>query len=389
MVQTVKRHIAFTLIMVFSFTSLFWVLPSQAQSFGTIHVRSDGIVDPAAAPIQHVGGTYRLLENIYNSPILLECGGIIFDGGGYTLEGAGGGIALNVTCSNVTVRNIVAVNWEVGILGAYNNNSICNCSLNGNEKAIAIYADNYTVTENYVVQNEWGIRVKGNNITVTENHVLNNTVGIWVDSYGGYSGNTIARNTIEVNGQIAIETELGGGFQVHHNNFIINNAGTPIVSTAYSVIPGDETQVVMPPWDNGQEGNYWSNYASKYPNATEIGTSGIGDTPYVINVAPDLSDRHPLVKQVALPVAVVPAPSTSPAPQETPSKTKVTTTPESTVSPASSPSLQTDNLTQNPDTSLLVVGGIVSAAAAAIIAAAVIATRKKHYSRGKSAALTS
>ena len=305
----------------------------------------------------------------------------VFDGGGYALEGAGGGIALNVTCSNVTVRNIVAVNWEVGILGAYNNDSICNCSLSGNKKAIAIYADNYTITENYVVQNEWGIRMKGNNITVTENHVLNNTVGIWVDSYGGYSGNTIARNTIEVNEQIAIETELGGGFQVHHNNFIINNAGTPIVSTAYSVIPGDETQVVMPPWDNGQEGNYWSNYASKYPNATEIGTSGIADTPYVINVAPDLSDRYPLVKEVPFPVAVVPAPSPSPAPQETPLKTKVTTTPESTAYPTPSPSPKPVNRTPNSDTSLPIpiVTGIFATAVTAMIVAVIIAVRKKHH----------
>jgi len=29
-------------------------------------------------------------------------------------------------------------------------------------------------------------------------------------------------------------------------------------------------------------GNYWSDYTTKYPNATEIGSSGFGDTPYDI-----------------------------------------------------------------------------------------------------------
>ena len=100
---------------------------------------------------------------------------IVVDGGGYALEGAGSGIAVNITCSNVTVKNLQIVNWEVGILGAYNNNSILSCSLTGNEKAIAIYADNYNVAGNYIAQNTLGIRMKGNNISITENQIRNNT----------------------------------------------------------------------------------------------------------------------------------------------------------------------------------------------------------------------
>jgi hypothetical protein len=29
--------------------------------------------------------------------------------------------------------------------------------------------------------------------------------------------------------------------------------------------------------------NYWSDYQTRYPNASEIGDTGVGDTPYVIN----------------------------------------------------------------------------------------------------------
>ena len=114
----------FALVLVFASSSLFCVLPSQAKSYEAIHIGPDGNVEPSSAPIVRLDDSYSLSADIYNSPLVLERNSVVFDGGGYVLEGAKGGIALNVTCSNVTVRNIVAVNWEVGILGAYNNNSI-------------------------------------------------------------------------------------------------------------------------------------------------------------------------------------------------------------------------------------------------------------------------
>ena len=45
-------------------------------------------------------------------------------------------------------------------------------------------------------------------------------------------------------------------------------------------------------WDNGSEGNYWSNYAQRYPNASEIGSSGIMSFPYMIDG--NNSDLYPL-----------------------------------------------------------------------------------------------
>jgi hypothetical protein len=46
-------------------------------------------------------------------------------------------------------------------------------------------------------------------------------------------------------------------------------------------------------WDNGSLGNYWSDYLTKYPNASEIGNLGVGDTPYVIDG--DNVDNYPLM----------------------------------------------------------------------------------------------
>lgn len=59
-------------------------------------------------------------------------------------------------------------------------------------------------------------------------------------------------------------------------------------------------------WDNGKVGNYWSDYHSKYHNATEIEASGVGKTPYVLDE--NNVDHYPLMQQVDISKA---SPSTS------------------------------------------------------------------------------
>jgi hypothetical protein len=54
--------------------------------------------------------------------------------------------------------------------------------------------------------------------------------------------------------------------------------------------------------------NYWSDYLTKYPNATEIDNSGIGNQPYVYATVQNYTqtiycqDNHPLMKPVAIPL---------------------------------------------------------------------------------------
>jgi hypothetical protein len=49
-------------------------------------------------------------------------------------------------------------------------------------------------------------------------------------------------------------------------------------------------------WDYGYPsgGNYWSDYLTMYANATEIDSSGVWNTPYVIDA--NNTDHYPLVK---------------------------------------------------------------------------------------------
>jgi nitrous oxidase accessory protein NosD len=69
-------------------------------------------------------------------------------------------------------------------------------------------------------------------------------------------------------------------------------------------------------WDNGSFGNYWSDYSTKYPNGSEIGNSGIGDTPYVIDA--DNVDNFPLMAPFEVPPALTPSPEPQPEPESFP-----------------------------------------------------------------------
>ena len=99
------------------------------------------------------------------------------------------------------------------------------------------------------------IRIRGDSNTITKS-----IMDVCIVSG---SNNLITQNNI---------TNVLVGYYSYSNRFFKNN----FLLTDYPDLIMDSV------WDNGSVGNYWSNYTAKYPDASEIGKTGIGDTPYFI-----------------------------------------------------------------------------------------------------------
>ena len=295
-----------------------------SQLTRAILIRSDGSIEPSTAPIQNIGDVYTFTANIYDS-IIVERDNIVVDGAGYTVQKTGSdtGITLQGR-NNVTIQNAVIRGFGIGI-GLYFSNR---CNLYGNRiegnssgPGIAMsYSEYNKVLNNTLSNNGHGImltkssnniidgnnasyNVQGismgnfcNNNTIAHNVANYNNGGLLINdnssnnlvidnefNYNKLTGIMIAPNSCEnvVSGNTIVGNNNGIDFWgnsssniIYHNNFMNNAAQAP------SMEP-------LNIWDNGAEGNYWSDYKGLDSNG-----DGIGDT-----LLPHLGiDNFPLVQ---------------------------------------------------------------------------------------------
>jgi len=329
-------------------TSSVLISRAHSETAFTIYVNPDGTVSNTDI-IQRSGNLYTLTDSLYYTTIVVQCNNILLDGAGFILKGPTGWVdglcAINLTCSNVTVRNFNIIGfWEVGILGVYNGNSVLGNNITKTDRAVSIYADEYTVEGNYLADNHVGIRIVGKNTNATQNWILNNADGF---SITNSTNNMITSNRIEKNG-FAINTDYGG-FQVYQNNFINQTVGSGgswssliLLTSCFSEAPN---VTLNPDWDNDYPsgGNYWSDYKSKYPTASEIENSGIGNIEYVIGTSAAINssrintyiimavDRYPRLAPFDIPQPIIPISSPIPTPTNpTPETPPTEPTPNST-----------------------------------------------------------
>ena len=229
-------------------------LAKRTLTLNTVDINADGSVSGTNS-IQRNGNVYVLTGNI-SGGIAVQKSNIIIDGAGYAIQGFGGtGIDLtnNVTqvpssreIWNVTVNNLRIMDFYFGI------------NTNG-----------------------------GGNHTFFNDYIGNTTNGMrWGIVFEGSRSSNITYCTIS--GTSAITMELSSGNTITENNL----SGGILLQ-----LGGDEIV----------DRNYWSDYLTKYPNATEMDSSGIGNTPYVFNhsageVVGILQDNHPLMKAVSIPI---------------------------------------------------------------------------------------
>lgn len=106
------------------------------------------------------------------------------------------------------------------------------------------------------------------------------------DSYGiallDSNNNVIKQSLIEGVGKYAIDLDESYSNTFYHNT--IKNTGTHVDGW------------VLNNWDNGEEGNYWSQY-----NGDDDNRDGIGDEPYSPLIISEVGDNYPLIKPYGTP----------------------------------------------------------------------------------------
>jgi hypothetical protein len=203
--------------------------------------------------------------------------------------GGGSGVYLTVTsdASGATVTGFEITSYDEGILVYASNCKIySNTMSNMGESGIVL--DGSSATGDIVYDNAFQNTPTPINLA---NSAGGNTIyGNIISSQAtvtlnvGTNDNTVYENAVS-GSSIVLNMTGSTGNTFYHNDFL---------ATVQIVAAGANT------WDNGSssEGNYWSDYQAKYPNASEVDSSGIWNTSYVIDS--NNKDDYPLMNPYAL-----------------------------------------------------------------------------------------
>jgi hypothetical protein len=270
--------------------------------------------------------------------------------------------------------------------------------------AIAQSGNTYTITTNLT----GNIQVQKSNIVIDGAGYAINNAGIDLTNGVGHSFsnqpiyNVTIRNLIIIGGDVSTN---GGGNHTFYNNYITrlnlvgseyNNITRCTVGSIDMSYGGSFTNITENNIINGVtaflasnvtvDRNYWRFYLRDYPNATEIGNTGIGNQPYVIKTSTPVigPDYHPLMKPISIPLtgSITEFPTPTPAPIDNPESIGTpiparthspTPTPTATSSPIETPS-PTPYTPEPPHLLLLAVLAVIIPLSASAV---LIARRRK------------
>jgi len=212
-----------------------------------ITINSDGSITPQTDYITRVGSTYTLTRDmLHEYTVEILCSNIVFDGAAHIID---------VTVEgNFSDQGYPAFYVDVGVnLQDVSNVVVKNLTGRGSNVNVNLqFSSRCEIVNVTCPQN---IRILGDGNTITE-------CNGGIEVYQG-NNNLITKNNL---------TSVFVGLSSSNNKFYLNNFYLSDYPELFS----------SSSWDNGTVGNFWSNYTTKYPNAAEIDTSGIGNTTYAI-----------------------------------------------------------------------------------------------------------
>ena len=194
----------------------------------------------------------------------------------------------NLSNNNVSLtRNIFVRASEQVKLGSFGirlfssaNNTISSNNVSSVPKGIQIVAFSYfnLVENNSMTNSTYGLELANNSsLNLIERNKISNSDYGFMLKYA--SNNTLSANNITDN-RVGANFEYSSENLVYHNNFIKN-----------TIQIHDNNTTSKNTWDNGSEGNYWSNY-----NDTDNYSDGIGDSPYFIDE--NNQDNYPFINPI-------------------------------------------------------------------------------------------
>ena len=242
---------------------------SNKDGYQILRILPDGLVDPPTDSIRKDGNVYTFTTNFYGQ-LIVETDNVIIDGAGHILHGQYDG---NRTDSWVvgqgSDQNTSSIPWTIGIDLArsdLHNLTVKNLNIQNFYIGIYVWTTNNMLTENNINDNIVGVLLSGDSNTLTKNNIAHNEEGIF------FGVNTPGNEPLNI--------------ALNQNNFVDND-----VQFSGCFCEDFDTEETPHTWDNGEIGNFWSDYQGIDNNA-----DGIGDTPYIIDLLNQ--DRYPLMEPI-------------------------------------------------------------------------------------------
>jgi parallel beta-helix repeat protein len=214
------------------------------------------------------------------------------------------GSIINVTANYVSIQNFtirksgVRPPYNSGIRVEYSTDSVISHNrIEDNYDGISLYySSRNVVSDNMVTNNYNGISFYSSSNNVVSDNVVSSNSYNGLNLYSS-SNNVISDNVITANSYNGINLVLYSGSNVLSSNIIFrNSAGInfALYSSNNMAYHNDFNNTVQAQssstntWDNGYEGNHWSDYMGSDSNG-----NGLGNVPYFIDM--NNLDNYPLM----------------------------------------------------------------------------------------------